>query len=679
VSATARVLTVMARLGTFTVEELAARSGVSSATVHTVLRRNSSFTREIGVKPTGRPGGQPRRYQVDPEREVELRDALAKIRAGLLPAEDADEPVQLPAELAADPIWMPLSVPAAESILLDEVPETPAEQWPDLLRAADEYIDHARRVLASTNVSEPTRPLLAAHLDLLDFARSVAEAEIQPVSQVECRALLERWPKLQWNVIESHARSRIVDRLLSLVLHCYGAPVGVPASVYAGTSAPERSGRTVDEPVLVGVAWQLAEDQTLGGVLTDLVRKEPTTPQSAAAVAKRTGLPEPTVSHTMHRLFRNGWLNAAPLAPSGESRFSLTDNRGLMIGMSLYRSHVDAVLTTLRTTRVIDRREHQLPDTSPQSVVQTVVELAQELRGTAGPRQDIVGLGVAVAGRVDATGTVFFAPDLKTDEHRWIAVTLEDDLEAATRVTAFGRAENRVAVENDANALGMYEYLLRAPDQDVAVVLMSESGEGIGCGLVINGALVHGAEGIGGEIGHVVVAQNGKPCRCGGKGCLETVASAAAIVDAVKGKSKVPVDDLRAASALVEHGNAPAFRAFTMAGEALGRVLSILMATVGQPRVVIFGPRQLTQEFDVTSARAFMDGVRGTHRGAILDVKVDLVPRVLDDATLPTAAAATAVNYFLSRPRRWMPAIANIDISGGPRQSPGRARAGATR
>ncbi len=217
-SATARVLTVMARLGTFTVEDLAVRAGVSSATVHTVLRRNSSFIREIGVKPTGRPGGQLRRYQVDPEREVELRDALAKIRAGLLPPDDPPgEPAQLPVELAADPIWMPLSVPAAESILLDEFPDAPAEQRADLLRAADEYIVHARRALGSASEAEPTTPHLAAHLDLLDFARSVAEAELHPLGQIECRALLERWPELQWSPVGADAKSRLVKRLLGLV------------------------------------------------------------------------------------------------------------------------------------------------------------------------------------------------------------------------------------------------------------------------------------------------------------------------------------------------------------------------------------------------------------------------------------------------------------------------------
>lgn len=556
---------------------------------------------------------------------------------------------------------------------------------------ADEAVERLRPTLREllARLEGQSRSDLQVTLQLLPLGSrlaldAVGAVELEGQDPVEGRYRLKVLPfcvevvnaaalKVEEARREGHGDSR-TDEQLAATLH--GERAGEAEPEVQATSAPEEAARAVDEPELVEQARQLAEDRILEGILPHLVREEPTTPQSSAEVAERTGLPEPAVAYTMGRLFKKGWLHVTPPAQSGESQFSLIDDRGLMIGMSLSRGHVDAVLTTLRTTQVIARSEHPLPDTSPQSVVQTVVGLAQELRGAAGPGQDIVGLGVALAGRVDATGTVFFAPDLQTDEHRWNSATLEDDLEAATRVTAFGRAENRVAVENDANALAMYEYLLQAADQDVSVVLMSESGEGIGGALVINGALVHGTEGVGGEIGHVVVDQHREPCRCGGRGCLETVASAAAIVNAIKKKTTVPVESLRDASALVERGDPAAARVFTTAGEALGRVLSVVTAAIGPPRVVIFGPPQVTQEFNVASARVFMDGVRGTHGNAILGVKVDVVPRVLGHDTLPTAAAATAVNYFISRPRLWMPTIAGVEVPDGQWGSRERVRAG---
>jgi len=164
--------------------------------------------------------------------------------------------------------------------------------------------------------------------------------------------------------------------------------------------------------------------------------------------------------------------------------------------MSISRSHVHAVLTNLRTNQLIAQREHALPDTSPPSVIHTVVSLAQELSGEAGMGRDVVGLGVAVAGHVDdATGMVNFAPDLQTSEHPWKGLPLEDDLEVALRDSG----NFHVVVENDANALGIYEYLLEGEEESVAVVLLSGSGKGIGAGLVINQAIARGFGGVSGE------------------------------------------------------------------------------------------------------------------------------------------------------------------------------------
>jgi hypothetical protein len=204
----------MTRLGTFTVEGLAARSGVSQATVRTVLRRHPAVIRKVGVERTGKAGGQPHRYQVDPEHEAELLDALAALRADLIPAGDAD---QIPAELASDPIWLPLSVPAAESVLLDEFPEAPADERPDLLQAADDYIEHARSVLDAADAAAPTNAQLTAHLRVLDFARSVAEAEMSMADHANCKVLLEQVSSLPWDVVGADAKSRVLTWVMRLV------------------------------------------------------------------------------------------------------------------------------------------------------------------------------------------------------------------------------------------------------------------------------------------------------------------------------------------------------------------------------------------------------------------------------------------------------------------------------
>jgi predicted NBD/HSP70 family sugar kinase/transcriptional regulator with XRE-family HTH domain len=451
--------------------------------------------------------------------------------------------------------------------------------------------------------------------------------------------------------------ARAVERRIEVTLR--GEDVANPSSEGSTETSQSAEQAEVLEAELKEARQQVGE-HILDDIVTDLYREEPKSgPQTSAAVAKRTGLPEPSVGHTMLRLKDTGWLNIARQSQSHEPRFSLSAERGLMIGVSLGRDHVDGVLTSLRTTRVLAQRKRPIPNTSPVAVIRAVADLVRELRREAGQGREIIGLGVALAGRVDGpTGTVFFSPDLSSDEQRWIGVSLEADLEEAIREQASDGGITRVVVENDANALGMYEYLQQGEDESVCVVLISESGEGIGAGFVINRAIAHGAGGVSGEIGHIIVTPDGEPCRCGGRGCLEAEASAAAIVKKISQTSGEPVTNLKAASALAKQGHRAATEVFASAGEALGRVLASVSAIVGPKRLVIFGAPELTLEPDLASAREFLAGARRTHGQSFLSVKVNIVPRVLNHDTLSEAAAATAVHYFLSRPQHWVPTIA---------------------
>jgi len=425
------------------------------------------------------------------------------------------------------------------------------------------------------------------------------------------------------------------------------------------------------EPQLAKEAAALAAERSIEDIMTDLHVNEPTSgPQSPASVAERTGLPVPTVEYNMNRLTLAGWLNESPSALSRKPQYSLSHSRGLVLGVSLNRDHIDVALMNLRAEHVIPVRKRWLPDTSPLTVVRIVADLVQELQSEVGPRQEIVGLAVTLAGRVDgSTGTVHFAPDLQTDEHSWQDVPLRTELAATIRFHLPGHTQIQVAVENDANALAMHEYLQWREDQTVAVVLLSESGEGIGGGLVINRGIVHGAGGVSGEIGHIIVDPGGKTCRCGMCGCLETVASAATIVRRIQAKV-APIRDLNEASALAGHGNQVVIEVFTDAGEALGLVLSGITAIVGPRRLVIFGPPQLTNEPDLASARAFVGGVRRTHGGTILGIKVDIEANVLNPEVLPSAAAAIAVYNFLLSPGPVMPASVSEGLRARPTGGP---------
>ncbi|MCZ6752767.1 MAG: ROK family protein, partial [Acidobacteria bacterium] len=103
----------------------------------------------------------------------------------------------------------------------------------------------------------------------------------------------------------------------------------------------------------------------------------------------------------------------------------------------------------------------------------------------------------------------------------WENYPVRDEIESLLGV--------RVFLENDANVAALGEKWIGL-GRDVNSLCMLTLGTGVGGGVVLNGKIWHGFLGMAGELGHIVVAENGVACSCGGHGCLETEASATAIV-----------------------------------------------------------------------------------------------------------------------------------------------------
>ncbi len=132
----------------------------------------------------------------------------------------------------------------------------------------------------------------------------------------------------------------------------------------------------------------------------------------------------------------------------------------------------------------------------------------------------VTGIGIGIPGQVDsATGTVRLAVNLGIDENPF---------PLGERISHM--SARPVLVENDvrAAAVGVYE-TVRAAGEAVTDLALISLGTGISAGVVIEGNLRRGSTGMAGEIGHVVVETDGLLCRCGQRGCLETVAAGPAI------------------------------------------------------------------------------------------------------------------------------------------------------
>ena len=110
---------------------------------------------------------------------------------------------------------------------------------------------------------------------------------------------------------------------------------------------------------------------------------------------------------------------------------------------------------------------------------------------------------------------------------------------------------------------------------------------GTGAGLILAGRPYHGALGVAGEIGHVLADPRGPICRCGNRGCLETIASPVAVAALLQRSTGRPIS-IQTLLELVAAEDRGARRAVAEAGEAIGRVLSVLVNIVN-PELVLVG------------------------------------------------------------------------------------------
>ncbi|WP_102027028.1 ROK family glucokinase [Salirhabdus sp. Marseille-P4669] len=157
---------------------------------------------------------------------------------------------------------------------------------------------------------------------------------------------------------------------------------------------------------------------------------------------------------------------------------------------------------------------HNNGEEIPKEIVYSIETKMQELRI---PKEELLGLGAGAPGYVNTnTGLVYEAVNVG-----WKNFNLKDKLSQRLQIPVY--------VTNDANLAALGEYWVGA-GRNIDHLITVTLGTGVGGGIVVNGQVVNGIDGSGGEIGHVVVTPNDGPtCNCGRRGCIETYASATGI------------------------------------------------------------------------------------------------------------------------------------------------------
>lgn len=237
--------------------------------------------------------------------------------------------------------------------------------------------------------------------------------------------------------------------------------------------------------------------------------------------------------------------------------------------------------------------------------VDAIVGGLKPLIDEVGGIDKIKGFGIGAPNGNYYNGTIEFAPNLPWKGIIPLAKTFSERLGIPVTVT------------NDANAaaIGEMTYGAARGMKDFIEITL---GTGVGSGIVINGQLVYGHDGFAGELGHVIVEKDGRPCGCGRKGCLEAYCSATGVARTAKerlAQSDAPsllrniegdITSKDVYDAAVQ-GDAIALDIFQFTGRLLGEALANFVAFSAPEAIILFGGLTKSGDYIMNPIREALD------------------------------------------------------------------------
>jgi glucokinase len=271
-----------------------------------------------------------------------------------------------------------------------------------------------------------------------------------------------------------------------------------------------------------------------------------------------------------------------------------------------------------------------------ETVVARLIENIKRQRAVAVQQGfDVAAIGVGAPGVIQADkGIVVKSPNFPD----WNNLPLKDQLEKALGTPVF--------LENDANAAALGEQW-RGAGRGIRSMILLTLGTGVGGGIILDNKIWHGADGMAGEIGHMTLIPDGRPCTCGNTGCLEMYSSARGIVQSfleAQGKEANGISDgLKQISSEQVYeaagaGNEIAVRVMKDMGRMLGIGIASLINIFNPERIVVGGgvkdawPLFIGSTREEIMKRAF----------AVPAQRTEIVPSQLGDDAGMVGAAAVA-------------------------------------
>jgi predicted NBD/HSP70 family sugar kinase len=353
---------------------------------------------------------------------------------------------------------------------------------------------------------------------------------------------------------------------------------------------------------------------------------------SRADIARHTGLSRSTVSSLVSELQDAGAIvdradpNGGPVSRGGRppALIALDRSAGVAVGIDFGKRHLAVAAADLSHSVLAEVWREMPDDYDAASGLDGATTLVGEVLARAGVgRELVIGVGLGLPGPIhSASGTIGSSAILPG----WVGVHPADEMRARLGLPVY--------VDNDAN-LGVLSELHWGAGQGCSVLVYLKVATGIGAGLVVDGRPFRGTGGTAGEIGHTTLDETGPICRCGSRGCLETIAAAPALVELLRPSLGEQVT----AELVIERaqdGDPGCRRAIADAGRHIGSAVATLCNLFNPERVVVGGTLGAAGELLIEPMREAVR--RRAIPSAVEDV--ELLPSVLGERAEMLGAVA---------------------------------------